>query len=300
LKNGLKRVLFVCVENSCRTQIAEAFSKIHGSGIVEAYSAGSRPSGNVNPKAIESMLEVGYSQYRMRDRCHNGCGMGSAHDLVDRFDNMLVEASHPSKVMLCCFAGNRGLFGRSNYEFFNIAADIPVIKVFFRDTSYLWYQRGISDTLNSLDAMAQSIRDLRESYQIERMVMFGGSGGGYAAIALGILSPAEEVHAFNPQTRLKDLSDSRTPEDITRLKELPNLNEDYLDLWNLFKKYPKHNTVVNIYYSEAHDFDRKHARRLVGARGVRLHPYNHERHDLLPRLMVSGELKQILLSACPG
>jgi len=99
--------------------------------------------------------------------------MGSAHDLVDRFDNMLVEASHPSKVMLCCFAGNRGLFGRSNYEFFNIAADIPVIKVFFRDTSYLWYQRGISDTLNSLDAMAQSIRDLRESYQIERMVMFG-------------------------------------------------------------------------------------------------------------------------------
>lgn len=224
--------------------------------------------------------------------------MESVKELVDRFDNMLVDAGHSSSVMLCCFAGNRGLFGRSNYEFFNIAADIPVIKVFFRDTGYLWYQKGINETLNSLDAMAQAIRDLKGSYGIERMVMFGGSGGGYAAIVLGILSNTEEIHAFNPQTRLKELSDSRTPEDIVRLKGLPHLNEDYLDLRNLFKRYPDHNTLINIHYSAAHDFDTRHALRLRGARGVRLHPYNHERHDLLPRLMVSGELKQILLSAC--
>lgn len=56
----MKRVLFVCVENSCRSQIAEAFSKIHGEGAVEAYSAGSRPSGKVNPRAIEFMRELGY------------------------------------------------------------------------------------------------------------------------------------------------------------------------------------------------------------------------------------------------
>ena len=56
----MKRVLFVCVENSCRSQIAEAFSKIHGEGVVEAYSAGSHPSGKVNPRAIEFMRELGY------------------------------------------------------------------------------------------------------------------------------------------------------------------------------------------------------------------------------------------------
>jgi protein-tyrosine-phosphatase len=55
-----KRVLFVCVENSNRSQMAEAFARIHGAGKVEAYSAGSRPSGRVNPKAVESMREVGY------------------------------------------------------------------------------------------------------------------------------------------------------------------------------------------------------------------------------------------------
>jgi len=55
-----KRFLFVCVENSCRSQMAEAFARIYGSEGVEAYSAGSRPSGVVNPKAIESMREIGY------------------------------------------------------------------------------------------------------------------------------------------------------------------------------------------------------------------------------------------------
>jgi arsenate reductase len=55
-----KRFLFVCVENSCRSQIAEAFARIHGGDTVEAYSAGSRPSGVVNPKAIAAMREIGY------------------------------------------------------------------------------------------------------------------------------------------------------------------------------------------------------------------------------------------------
>jgi protein-tyrosine-phosphatase len=60
MNNGMKRVLFVCVENSCRSQIAEAFARIHGGENVEAFSAGSRPSGKVNPKAIAVMKEIGY------------------------------------------------------------------------------------------------------------------------------------------------------------------------------------------------------------------------------------------------
>jgi protein-tyrosine-phosphatase len=56
----MKRVLFVCVENSNRSQMAEAFARIHGGNDIEAFSAGSYPSGSVNPKAIESMRELGY------------------------------------------------------------------------------------------------------------------------------------------------------------------------------------------------------------------------------------------------
>jgi protein-tyrosine-phosphatase len=59
-ESSRRSVLFVCVENSNRSQMAEAFARMHGTSTVEAYSAGSRPSGRVNPKAIEAMREVGY------------------------------------------------------------------------------------------------------------------------------------------------------------------------------------------------------------------------------------------------
>lgn len=55
-----KRLLFVCVENSNRSQMAEAFARIQGGAAVEAYGAGSQPSGVVNPKAVAAMREIGY------------------------------------------------------------------------------------------------------------------------------------------------------------------------------------------------------------------------------------------------
>jgi protein-tyrosine-phosphatase len=55
-----KRVLFACVENSNRGQMAEAFAPMHGGDSVEAYSSGSKPSGRVNARAIEFMKERGY------------------------------------------------------------------------------------------------------------------------------------------------------------------------------------------------------------------------------------------------
>lgn len=55
----MKRALFVCVENSCRSQMAEGFARQLGASVVEAHSAGSQPSGVVNPKAIAAMKEAG-------------------------------------------------------------------------------------------------------------------------------------------------------------------------------------------------------------------------------------------------
>jgi protein-tyrosine-phosphatase len=63
-----KRVVFVCVENANRSQMAEAFARLYGAGRVEAYSAGSRPAGRVNPKAVEAMRELGYDLERHQSK----------------------------------------------------------------------------------------------------------------------------------------------------------------------------------------------------------------------------------------
>jgi arsenate reductase (thioredoxin) len=56
----MKSFLFVCVENSNRSQMAEAFARMLGGSLVQAFSAGSKPSGKINPKAIAAMSELGY------------------------------------------------------------------------------------------------------------------------------------------------------------------------------------------------------------------------------------------------
>ncbi len=55
-----KKLLFVCVENSNRSQMSQAFTKIIGGDSVEAYSAGSKPSGIVNPES-----DCGYERIRL-------------------------------------------------------------------------------------------------------------------------------------------------------------------------------------------------------------------------------------------
>lgn len=75
------RVIFVCVENSNRSQMAEAFARMLGGPGVEAHSSGSRPSGRVNPKAVAAMAELGYDL-----TTHTSKGL-------DRFDGMEFDAA---------------------------------------------------------------------------------------------------------------------------------------------------------------------------------------------------------------
>lgn len=56
----MKTVLFVCQENANRSQMAEAFATVHGKDVLQAWSAGSKPAGKVNPRAVKAMAEKGY------------------------------------------------------------------------------------------------------------------------------------------------------------------------------------------------------------------------------------------------
>jgi arsenate reductase len=55
----LIRILFVCVENARRSQMAEGFANAFGQGRLEVYSGGSSPSSQIDPLVIKVMKEKG-------------------------------------------------------------------------------------------------------------------------------------------------------------------------------------------------------------------------------------------------
>ncbi len=54
-----KRIVFICVENARRSQMAQGFAEALGQGKIEVYSAGSSPSSQIDPLVIEVMKEKG-------------------------------------------------------------------------------------------------------------------------------------------------------------------------------------------------------------------------------------------------
>ena len=59
MNNNVKKVLFICVENACRSQLAEAISNYFFPDQLKAFSAGSNPAKEVNPRAIRSLNSIG-------------------------------------------------------------------------------------------------------------------------------------------------------------------------------------------------------------------------------------------------
>lgn len=57
MRKEISRIVFVCVENARRSQMAQGFAEALGKGKLEVYSAGSRPSSQIDPLVIEVMKE---------------------------------------------------------------------------------------------------------------------------------------------------------------------------------------------------------------------------------------------------
>jgi len=54
----VKKVMFLCTGNSCRSQMAEGFAREFGKGLIEPYSAGLNPA-SLNKRAVQVMKEIG-------------------------------------------------------------------------------------------------------------------------------------------------------------------------------------------------------------------------------------------------
>ena len=76
------RLLFVCIENSCRSQMAEAFARQCAGVRAEIVSAGSNPSGQVNPRAIGFMRERGLDLTTQRSKSLLDLPAGAPWDVI--------------------------------------------------------------------------------------------------------------------------------------------------------------------------------------------------------------------------
>ena len=76
----MKKVLFLCTGNSCRSQMAEAIVNARMGEVWQAVSAGTKPAGYVHPKALEALSEIGI-QHEGRSK-HADEFQGESFDLV--------------------------------------------------------------------------------------------------------------------------------------------------------------------------------------------------------------------------
>lgn len=78
----MKKVLFICIHNSARSQMAEAYLNRLGEGKFVAESAGLE-KGVLNPFAVKAMAEVGYDiSHNSTDSVHDFYNEGRTYDIV--------------------------------------------------------------------------------------------------------------------------------------------------------------------------------------------------------------------------
>ncbi|WDV46623.1 arsenate reductase ArsC [Clostridiaceae bacterium M8S5] len=89
------KIAFVCVHNSCRSQMAEAFAKKLASDIFNVYSAGTEKYHEVKPKAVKVMEEIGIDMKEHKPKLLS--------DIPDNLDILITMGCN----VLCPFVSNR-------------------------------------------------------------------------------------------------------------------------------------------------------------------------------------------------
>jgi len=85
----MKRVIFLCTGNSCRSQMAEGFARAYGKGVIDPYSAGLAPSG-INPNAVRVMAELGID---ISGQCSDAIDV----ELLDSMDMVVTLCGHANE-----------------------------------------------------------------------------------------------------------------------------------------------------------------------------------------------------------
>jgi hypothetical protein len=213
-----------------------------------------------------------------------------------------VEMESESSTLLLAFGGMNQRIGMPPFEFFSMAGEIPVKRIFARDLRQAWYHCGVPDGGENLQGVRDHLQELIVRERVERVIVAGASAGGYAALVFGTLLGADVVLAFAPQTVLDldvlgAMDDHRWDDHLKPLRARGELDRDWIDLREALPGARVADTRYEVYYDVTLSADRLHAERLRGLDGLVLYGFGHGGHGLVRRMRDSGALERVVRRA---
>lgn len=232
------------------------------------------------------------------------------HHWTDEDD--YIYEDNDSKTLFISFAGMGFKGSIPTFNFYNFMKQYKnVDKLFLRDTgppgskcvTCRYYLLGFRHDKWGLENGIALVRKLINQKSYDRIVAFGCSAGGYAAILYGQILNFHHTIVFNPQTVLTTVRDDfgdiyNAPQNAKYLRTLRKDSPLYQKALDLTNYVPFRNKVV-IHYSKSSSsgVDKKHAEYVMKCDNCELIEHDSQDHLLALELKYNGELKGIIDTA---
>jgi hypothetical protein len=216
---------------------------------------------------------------------------------------VLIDATSSSPLTVVAFGGLTEQGVAPVFEFFRFLSGFDVRRVFVRDHFQAWYQLGVRDAGDSIDAVQAHLLDVLGEETLPRAIFTGGSAGGYAAMFFGARLGVGEVHAFAPQTFLtrrhrRYYRDFRWQKQVNNMWAQAGSRTTYYDLRPAVRRANRRHPVPLHVHLGRYELDMHHARRMRRTPGVTLHVYDDiADHRVARTLNADGRLGRIFEEA---
>jgi hypothetical protein len=169
--------------------------------------------------------------------------------------------------ILVCFGGIAGGLIGPPFEFLRLTDGLDCHRMFVRDLEQCWYQMGLQTFGSSVPTSAAALAAFLAELAPTRRVFLGTSSGAFAAVLFGVLTGADKVVAFAPQTSLRlgtriRFNDHRWGPQIRKARA-HCVDPQHLDLLAVLRSHPDH-CPVEIHYGRNDRQDTQHALRMEG------------------------------------
>ena len=223
----------------------------------------------------------------------------SLDDQVKGGSPIAVDRAKIDDPWIVCVGGLNQRMGMPVHEFVGVVRDVPVNKLFVRDPTRLWYQRGVVGLGDDFDEVGRTLGALLDHLKAGRRVAAGSSAGGFAVMGWSLDLKLDEAIVFSPQSTIGP--GAKLSKDRRWLKFVWKTwvrKEAVLDVARADRFSESCRTRV--VYPRLVAQDRFQAERLRGLPGVMLDGRSSADHSVVREMRDTGELARMLRDALNG